>query len=36
MFKLGKNNYDTLFYFYPLFDAQFVKSRKQLALVHAI
>ena len=38
MFKLDKNNYDDtfIFYFYSLFDAQFVKYRKQLALVHAI
>ena len=36
MFKLDKNNYDNTFYFYPLFDAQFVKNRTQLALVHAI
>ena len=35
MFSLDKNNYDNTF-FYPLFDAQFVKTRKQLALVHAI
>ena len=39
MFKLDKNNNDnTLFFlnFYPLFETQFVKTRKQLALVHAI
>ena len=38
MFKLDKKNYDKTFliYFYPVFDAQFVKNRKQLALVHAI
>ena len=35
MFKLDNNNYDNTF-FYPLFDAQFVKNRKQLALAHAI
>ena len=38
MLKLDKNNNDNTFFFnfYPLFDAQFVKNRKQLALVHAI
>ena len=39
MFKLDKNNYDNtfiFFYFYPFFDAHFVKNRTQLALVHAI
>ena len=25
-----------IFYFYPLFDAQFVENRKQLALVYAV
>ena len=35
VFKLEQNNYDNTF-FYPLFDAQFVKNRKQLASVHAI
>ena len=36
MFKLDKNNYDYTFLFLPLFDVQFVKNWKQLALVHAI
>ena len=37
MFKLDKNNYyNTFFLFYALFDAQFVKNRKQLAFDHAM
>ena len=37
MFKLDKNNYDTIFFIFRvlLFDAQFFKNRKQLALVYA-
>ena len=40
LLTMNKNvqiRYDnTFFYFYPLVDAEFVKHRKQLALVHAI